>query len=139
MEMPDIDAISSFISDFGFGTLITQDLEATRLPLIFDTSENENGCIIGHMARANPQWKDLSGKRVSVLFNGPHSYISPTWYSSKPPVPTWSYASVHCFGTFQELDSTETLKTINSLVNKYEAEVLNNSALMPQEYIQRLL
>tara|TARA_B100001146_G_C15972204_1_gene344614 strand:- start:505 stop:669 length:165 start_codon:yes stop_codon:yes gene_type:complete len=47
MEMPDIHSISAFISEFGFGTLITQDLEATRLPLIFDTSENESGCIIG--------------------------------------------------------------------------------------------
>ena len=139
MEMPDIHSISAFISEFGFGTLITQDLEATRLPLIFDTSENESGCIIGHMARANPQWKDLSRKKVSVLFNGPHSYISPTWYSSKPAVPTWNYASVHCFGIFHELDATETLRAINSLVHKYEPEILDSSELMPQEYIQRLL
>ena len=139
MEMSDMQSISAFISDFGFGTLISQDLEATRLPLMFDTSENENGCIIGHMARANPQWKGLSGKRVSVLFNGPHSYISPTWYASKPAVPTWNYASVHCFGTFHELNADETLKAIYSLVHKYEPELLDNSALMPQEYIQQLL
>lgn len=46
MEMSDMLTISAFISDFGFGTLITQDLEVTRLPLIFDTSENATGCII---------------------------------------------------------------------------------------------
>ena len=103
LQMTEADAIHRFISEFGFGTLLSQDLDATRLPLILDASQGNKGTIIGHMARANPQWKTLSGKRASVLFDGPHSYISPTWYVSRPAVPTWNYASVQCFGVFQML------------------------------------
>lgn len=139
MQMTEADAIHSFISEFGFGTLLSQNLEATRLPLILDTSQGNKGIIIGHMARANPQWKNLSGMRVSVLFDGPHSYISPTWYASRPAVPTWNYASVQCFGIFQTLSSSDTLRAIDAVVRKYEPEVLRNVELMPAEYTNKLL
>jgi transcriptional regulator len=139
MEMTNFEAIEAFISEFGFGTLVSPDLEATRLPLLYQKTSDGNGFILGHMARANPQWKDLSGKRVTVLFNGPHSYISPTWYVSQPAVSTWNYAQVQCFGVFTELDITETAEAINTLITKYEPEILNNHDLMPQEYMDRLL
>lgn len=139
MEMTDSEAISDFISEFGFGSLITQNLDTTRLPLLYIKSESKKGSILGHMARANPQWRDLHGQRVSVLFNGPHSYISPKWYVSKPAVPTWNYASVQCFGIFEQLSSVDTLNAINALVEKYEPELLSNAELMPQEYVEKLL
>lgn len=139
MEMSEADAIHRFISEFGFGTLLSQNLEATRLPLILDTSQGNNGIIVGHMARANPQWKRASGERVSVMFDGPHSYISPTWYASRPAVPTWNYASVQCFGVFQTLSSSETLLAIDAVVKKYEPEVLRNLELMPTDYTDKLL
>lgn len=139
LQMTEADAIHRFISEFGFGTLLSQDLDATRLPLILDASQGNKGTIIGHMARANPQWKTLSGKRASVLFDGPHSYISPTWYVSRPAVPTWNYASVQCFGVFQMLNSSDTLLAIDAVVRKYEPEVLGNITLMPTEYTDKLL
>lgn len=139
MEMSEADAIHRFISEFGFGTLLSQNLEATRLPLILDTSQDNKGIIVGHMARANPQWKSASGERVSVIFDGPHSYISPTWYASRPAVPTWNYASVQCFGVFQILSSSETLLAIDAVVKKYEPEVLRNLELMPTDYTDKLL
>lgn len=139
MEMKEFEAINAFISEFGFGTLVSPDLQATRLPLLFEKSTEGNGRIIGHMARANPQWKNLTGSRVTVLFNGPHSYISPTWYVSQPAVPTWNYAQVQCFGVFNELDEDDARSAVNALVKKYEPELLNDQKLMPAEYTDRLL
>ena len=139
MEMTDAEAIAIFISKFGFGTLISPDLEATRLPLLYENAAGGKGYILGHMARANPQWKALSGKRVSVLFNGPHSYISPTWYVSEPAVPTWNYAQVQCFGQFIELDAADTATAIRTLIETYEPEIVNDHDLMPTDYVNRLL
>lgn len=83
MTMQEPEAITQFIHDYGFGLLITADLNTTRLPMLFQ-DEGEKGVIIGHMAKANPQWRAADQQRVSAVFSGPHAYISPTWYESRP-------------------------------------------------------
>lgn len=138
MALTDPHAIASLIDAYGFGMLISPDLEVTHLPLLYE-SKGENTKIFGHMSRANPQWQALSGKRVSVVFNGPHSYISPKWYVSNPAVPTWNYAAVQCYGVFQTLGDKETLDVIHQLIHKYEAEILNDTQLLPAVYVDKLL
>ncbi|WP_100642899.1 FMN-binding negative transcriptional regulator [Alteromonas facilis] len=138
MLMQGDDAIASFISEFGFGSLISPDLEVTRLPMLFEADYAEKGRIVGHMARANPQWRGLTGQRVSVLFDGPHAYVAAKWYETTPAVPTWNYASVQCFGRFVELNEADTLEAMNNLIRKYEPELLLDRARMPAEYVDKL-
>jgi transcriptional regulator len=70
---------------------------ATHLPLLIDS---ERGILSGHFARANPQWKSLDGTQEAlVIFQGAHTYISPSWYEQMPSVPTWNYTIVHAYGT----------------------------------------
>jgi transcriptional regulator len=142
MVMPE-EVIAGFIAEYGFGLLLSSDLQATRLPLLYqpneDTSNPTKGRLIGHMAKANPQWRSLDGQRVSVMFNGPHAYVSPTWYAAPPAVPTWNYASVQCFGRFTLLDDTQTSEAINQLVKHYEPEFLGNTELMPDDYQAKLM
>jgi len=96
------DRISDLIERHPFAMLVTaSDGEpfVSYLPLLFDSSVGSNGVLFGHMARANPQWRHFSaGGDVQVIFQGPHAYVSPSWYSS-PGVPTWNYAAVHLRGT----------------------------------------
>src|SRR5690606_30698630 len=55
--------------------------------------------LLGHMARANPQWRVMEdGGEVLVIFHGPHGYVSPSLYEVHPSVPTWSYQVVHAYG-----------------------------------------
>ena len=144
MDVGKIDAnlIASFISEFGFGLLISDDLQVTHLPLVYLPSQDgdhNKGKLIGHMARANPQWRDLASKKVKVVFSGPHSYISPTWYISRPAVSTWNYASVQCSGIFSVLEKDDTLDAINQLIQKYEPQILGDHSLMSHDYVERLL
>src|SRR3954470_2539732 len=77
-----------------FATLITVADGAPfvgHLPLLV-----RDGEILGHMARANPQWRQFP--EVTAIFHGPHTYVSPTWYTSEGQVPTWNYAVVHARG-----------------------------------------
>jgi transcriptional regulator len=65
--------------------------------------DEAGGVLRVHVARANPQWKELAGMaECLVVFSGPHAYISPSWYPSKVEnhrtVPTWNYATVHIWG-----------------------------------------
>jgi transcriptional regulator len=115
--------LANIIQQNNFGTLISM-LEgrpfATHLPFIH---EPQNDRLLGHMARANPHWQALqaSSTDVLVVFQGPHSYISPTWYAN-PGVPTWNYVAVHLYGRFQLLrDPNEHREIMANLTHQHEA------------------
>ena len=67
--------------------------------------EDGEGHIMTHLARTNPQWKELQNCRVAVNFLGPNGYISPVIYASKANVPTWNYCAVQIVGTAQLITS----------------------------------
>jgi transcriptional regulator len=100
--------IHAFIRRHAFGTLVTwdgQQPEATHLLMLLqETGSTEappgpgGQSLIGHMARANPQWKALDPDReVLAIFQGPHAYVSASWYSV-PSAPTWNYTAAHVYG-----------------------------------------
>jgi len=93
--------ISALIKHNSFGMLITVPDGVpfvSHLPFIFDHAAGSKGKLLCHMARANPQWQHFSScSEVLTVFQGPHAYISPSWYLS-PGVPTWNYAMVHLRG-----------------------------------------
>ena len=78
-------------------------LFASHLPLLLDDEGAPNGRLLGHMARANPQWRDVLGE-VMVVYSGPHAYVSPSWYEEGGTVPTWNYVAVHAYGTFHVVE-----------------------------------
>jgi transcriptional regulator len=96
-------------------------LFASHLPLLLDAQTGPHGRLTGHMARANPQWRDVRGE-VMAVFSGPHAYISPSWYEEAGTVPTWNYVAVHAYGTFRIVeDREELLEILRTSVHEYEA------------------
>jgi transcriptional regulator len=64
---------------------------------------SELGTLRLHIARANPQWRELEAvEECLVVFQGPQDYVTPSWYATKREtgkvVPTWNYATVHAWG-----------------------------------------
>lgn len=114
-----------FIDRHSFGLLVsTADGVpfATHLPFLLDRSAGPHGTLLGHVARANPQWRELAGQPVLAVFSGPHAYISPTWYETPNTVPTWNYVSVHAYGTCELIaDEVEVLRILTDTVAKYES------------------
>ncbi len=111
---------------YSFATLVSQRDGApfaSHLPLILHPEEGPNGTLIGHMARANPQWRDFDGEQeVLAIFQGPHAYVSPSWYTVQPSVPTWNYAAVHAYGVPRLMtDEAELYGALQALVQTYEA------------------
>jgi transcriptional regulator len=111
------------VERYSFATLVTVEDGtpfATHLPLLLRRGPDR---LVGHMARANPQWRGLTQQReVLALFQGPHAYVSPSWYASTPNVPTWNYAAVHAYGEARLLeDPAEVLALLQDTVQKYEA------------------
>jgi transcriptional regulator len=117
--------LHAFIEDHSFGLLVSQvdGLPfASHLPFLLDRGAGPHGTLIGHMARANPQWRKLAGQPVLAVFGGPHAYISPTWYEAENVVPTWNYAAVHASGPVELVeDAGSLLEIVQRSVAVYEA------------------
>lgn len=99
--------LHAFIRTHSFGLLVSTrggEPFATHLPFLLDPDAGTHGTLVGHLARANPQWHDLDGQPVAAVFSGPHAYVSPTWYEAENTVPTWNYVAVHATGTFRLVD-----------------------------------
>lgn len=110
-----------------FATLVsgaTAKLTASHLPLLWTDSNQGNGVIQGHMARANPQWQDFTeDAEVMAIFTGHHAYISPNWYISRPAVPTWNYAAVHAYGVARVINDQDTVRTLlKRMVATFDAD-----------------
>ena len=113
-RMSEVAGLHAFLRGNSFATLVSRGeagLSATHLPLLLDPDAGPQGTLIGHMARANPQWRDAPGEALAI-FQGPHAYISPTWYEAPGTVPTWNYVAVHAHGTFQLVEDRDALHEI---------------------------
>jgi transcriptional regulator len=96
--------LAAVIQDFPFALLIaTRDgapPEIAHLPFLLEPGEGEHGTLYFHVARPNPVGGLLDGtKPATVVFQGPHAYVSPSWYQGEVAVPTWNYVAVHAHGT----------------------------------------
>jgi transcriptional regulator len=107
-----IDVLHAAIRELHFGALITHPDSAfatSYLPWEVDATRGPHGTLVGHLARYNPQAPTpASGVDALVLFQGPHAYVSPSWYPGKREdprqVPTWDYLVVEARGTLATFD-----------------------------------
>jgi transcriptional regulator len=125
-RIDDAGKLAAFIRRHSFATLVTHDGAApfaSDLPMLFHRDASNHGTLVAHMARANPQWRHFAaGGEALVIFHGPHSYISPSWYDNAPAVPTWNYATVHAYGIPAIIDEHERIVSLlHELVAAHES------------------
>lgn len=115
--------IVDFIRKNAFATLISQvDAKpwATHLPFVLGKNNSGEPVLSGHIAKANQQWKSFSeNEEVLVIFQGPHAYISSSWYNHEN-VPTWNYLAVHVSGKIRMIEGEELMDHLKSLTDIYE-------------------
>jgi transcriptional regulator len=116
--------LHDFIEQHSFGLLVSQvdGLPfASHLPFLLERTAGPHGALVGHMARANPQWREAGGQTALAIFSGPHAYISPTWYEAEQVVPTWNFAAVHVYGRPQIIeDENALLDIVQGSIKVYE-------------------
>jgi transcriptional regulator len=126
----DLAAIVAFVTNARLATLVSAGaggLRASHVPILFDTQPAPYGTVRCHLARANPQWRDLEGGgEALVVVLGPDAYVSPSAYPSKAEhgkvVPTWDYVAVHAYGTPTVFhDTSELHELVRQLTDAREA------------------
>ncbi len=140
----DLSTLHAFIERHSFGLLVSQHAGspfATHLPLLLDRTSGQFGTLLGHVARANPQWQQIVGQQVLAVFSGPHVYVSPSWYEAENVVPTWNYVAVHAYGKVQLVEDQEgLLDIVRNSVEVYERSMPRPWTLGEHDtFVDRLL
>jgi len=130
-EERDPERLRGFIERHPLGSLVTataSGLDANHMPFLFADTGSAAGTLHGHMARANPLWREVGRDAPAlVIFRGPDSFISPTWYPSKREnsrvVPTWNYAVVHVHGVLRCVDDPAWVRShVEALTREHEGK-----------------
>jgi transcriptional regulator len=121
-KVTNVDEIWDFVQKNSFGTMVTTQQGkpiATHLPMRLH-KKGDDYYITGHLAYGNPQWRTFNtSEDVLVMFQGPHAYISSSWYGHEA-VPTWNYQAVHVYGKASILEKDELIEELTTMLAKYE-------------------
>ncbi|MDH4233890.1 MAG: FMN-binding negative transcriptional regulator [Gallionella sp.] len=149
-EQPRVKAMHELMRARPLATLVTPasgGLDANHIPLHLSDAPAPFGTLRGHVARANPLWRDFA-KEIEALaiFHGPDAYITPSWYATKKEhgkvAPTWNYAVVHAHGTLCIVDDAAWVRAqIETLTAVHEASFPNPWAVSdaPREFTEKLI
>lgn len=138
--------LHDFMETYSFVDLVTASptLRITHIPCFMNRSKGEYGTIYGHIARNNEQIKAFDNTQQAVIvFRGPESYISPTWYVKHDrAVPTWNFGVVHASGKLRPItDKPELHALLAKLISKNE-DYRNTGydfSKLPDSYINGML
>ena len=154
-EVADAAAMLAELSTDVPATLVTHGpggFRASILPMLFDPADGEQGMLRGHLARGNPQWREIEAASAAgvpaaaaclAIFDGPDAYVSPAWYEEKrltgKVVPTWNYVTVQAHGTLATIHDPEWLiPHVGRLVERHERDRAAPWALTdaPEDYVR---
>ena len=129
----DFPQVQQFLRDHPFALVVSQTPagvpQATHLPVELEQNAAGQPVLVGHFARANPQWRALEAAgQALVVFSGAHHYISSAWYGHEN-VPTWNYLAVHVSGPARLHTPSETAAAVARLMARYEPPATSPTSL----------
>jgi transcriptional regulator len=146
-----LDVLHALVRRHPFGLLVTQTTDgpsANGVPFLLDADGAAGlGTLRGHVARANPVWREAATDVPSlVVFQGPDAYVSPGWYPAKAEhgkvVPTWNYVMVQARGKLRVIDDPAwLLQLVTRLTERHEAARSAPWAVSdaPGDFVQTML
>ena len=126
----DVDTVADLVREYPWTTFVSHvpetGLIASHYPVLLDEEAYASGrgiVLLSHMGRPDEEKHDLGNHDVLAIVQGPHGYISPSWYGYRPNVPTWDFAVAHLTGTVEILSDEENLRTLDRLVEHFEKDL----------------
>ncbi len=145
-----VEVMRDLIRAYPLAAIVTQTsrgLIADHVPLLARADGSPFGILIGHVARANPMWRDHDPARDALaIFQGPNAYITPGWYPTKAEtgkvVPTWNYAVVHAQGTMRAIEDRAWLRAHLEALTAHNESPRSQPWVLadaPADYIEAML
>lgn len=140
----DTEKVIAFMKDNSFAVITGFGEEypvATHIPLEVKVNEDGKIFLTGHlMKKTDHHIAFEKNNKVLVIFNGPHCYVSASWYNTPGIASTWDYMTVHAKGEISFTDEEGTYNAIKAITNKYEGtESLAAFDKLPKEYVQKMI
>ena len=123
--LDDLDEIRRMIDENPWATLVSQTsqgLIASHYPILVDR-ESEDLSVVTHVGRPDDRIHELPDHELLVIVQGPHGYISSSWYGDFVEVPTWNFLAAHLSDTPEILSDEENAAVLHRLVEHFEHRV----------------
>ncbi|SIO88746.1 FMN-binding negative transcriptional regulator [Nocardiopsis sp. JB363] len=121
--LDDTDTIKDLIRENPWCTFVSSvpdhGIVASHYPVLLD-EEAEGIVLLSHVGRPDETKHRLGHHAMLAIVQGPHGYISPSWYGYRPNVPTWNFAVAHLHGVPEILGDEENLRVLDRLVAHFE-------------------
>ncbi|OJV98572.1 MAG: transcriptional regulator [Microbacterium sp. 67-17] len=121
--MTDVGELRRVVEHNPWATLVssTDDgLVASHYAVLLDDTRDDL-TVVGHVGKPDDLILGLGERELLIVFQGPHGYISPSWYGDRPSVPTWNFVTVHLRGVPELLSTEENLRVLDRLVSRFES------------------
>lgn len=111
-------------------------LVASHYPIILDESDDDI-MIISHFGRPDEVSHELGAHELLVIVQGPHDYVSSSWYDEGELVPTWNHVTAHLYGTPEILSADENYDMLVRLTDHFEAHREDGRSILSDEKATR--
>jgi transcriptional regulator len=123
--LTDGDEVKRLIRENPWATFVSatsHGLIASHYPVLLE-DDAEGISIVSHFGRPDDQLHELGRHEILVIIQGPHGYISPSWYGPGEVIPTWNHVTAHLYGTPELLSDDENFRVLSRLVDHFEDEM----------------
>ena len=126
-ELTDRDEVRRLVRENPWATLVSRastGLVASHYPILLE-EDSEELSIVTHVGRPDEKVHELGKHELLVIVQGPHGYISSSWYGELVEVPTWNFITAHMSGVPELLEPDENFEVLHRLVEHFESRVPN--------------
>jgi len=142
--LTDPDEVRRLIRENPWTTIVSHTatgLVASHYAFLLDeaASTGDEIVLVGHVGRPDEVAHELGQHEVLLIVQGPHGYISPSWYAPGDIIPTWNHVTAHLWGTPEILSDEDNLAALDHLTNHFEQHVAEPRGLhLDPEYSRRV-
>jgi transcriptional regulator len=109
-------------------------LVASHYPVVLDESvTGDDIVILSHFGRPDDVLHELGQHEILVIVQGPHDYVSSSWYAPGDIIPTWNHLTAHLYGVPEILSDEATYAMLDDLTDHFEQHYPHGRSLSEDE------
>ena len=124
------------------GSTLSGKQVATQIPILLEERDGER-VFQGHFMRNTDHHKAfIENAQALVVFTGPNTYVSASWYSNPQIGSTWNYMSVHVYGEMQFMSQEQLIQFMRKLTLKFERGDTRSATFydnLPETFLSKML
>lgn len=133
--MTDPDEVKRLIRQHPWATIVSstsKGLVASHYPVLLDEVKDDI-VLLSHVGRPDDELHELGEHEVLVIIQGPHDYVSPSWYAPGEVVPTWNHVTAHLYGVPEILSEESNYTVLSRLTDHFEQHYEHGRSLSEDE------